>query len=344
MYLLKTGSLFVTKDNPNSEPAGWSVDEVSPKAGACGINAFDTGEEWAVMGCRNGLYGFLGSKPELLNLEIMPIWDAINWSAGNSIVIRNDTENRRIYCAVPLPTGTSPEGVATATTQWLPYAPYNPAPTTPNVILMLSYQAIGSFEELLTAVGTHSTMFGTLANPDMKRKWTIWQIPTPYMGTVLRGDYIDNPIMICNGNASSKIYELDPNRHDDDGAAIWSLYTTYSFVNSVKAATIPIFGFFNKRYTLLQATIDGSGTAQVRILPNVLDPKYPYSIPTGIKLVSPANDDAVRSINVKAQRAFIEVSTNAVGSWWQLHKVLIAGKQDAWSSINPLGGMNAGIQ
>ena len=155
MYLLKTSSMYVTKDNPNSEPAGWSLDEVSNRAGACGINAFDTGEEWAIMGCRNGLYGFDGGKAELLNLEVMQVWNAINWDAGNSIVVRNDTENRRIYCAIPLPTGMSPLGVATGSTQWLPYAEYNPAPTTPNVMLVLNYQGIGSFNELLSNIGVH---------------------------------------------------------------------------------------------------------------------------------------------------------------------------------------------
>jgi hypothetical protein len=181
-------------------------------------------------------------------------------------------------------------------------------------------------------------------NPDMRRKWTIWQIPTPYIGTVLRGNYINNPVMICNGISSSKIYELDPNRHDDDGAAIWSLYTTYSFVNAVKAATIPLFGMHAKRYTVLQATIEGAGLMQMRILPNVLDPRYPYKVPIGINLVSPAFDDAFRSINVKAQRAFLEFSTNAIGAWFQLHKCILTGKQDPWSSLNPTGGLNNGIQ
>ncbi len=339
MYLLKTSSMYVTKDNPNSEPGGWSIDEVSSRAGACGINAFDTGEEWAITGCRNGLFGFDGGKVELLNLEVLQVWDAINWDAGNSIVIRNDIENRRIYCAVPLPTG-----IGTATVLWLPYAPYNPAPTTPNVILMLNYQSIGSFQEMMADIGTHATMFGTLANPDMRRKWTIWQIPTPYMGTVLRGNLINNPIMICNGIASSKIYDLDPNRHDDDGATIWSLYTTYGHVNAVKAATIPIFGMHTKRFTILQVTAEGSGLMQTRILPNVLEARYPYKVPVGITLISPANDDYFRSINCKAQRAFLEYSVkDQIEGWFQIHKSILTGKADHWSSLNPTGGGNSGI-
>jgi hypothetical protein len=343
LYLLKSSSFYSTRDNPNSEPGGWSLTEVSNKVGACGINAYDTGEEWAITACRNGIYGFDGGKPQLLNLETLPIWNQINFNAGDSICLRNDTENRRIYCAVPLPTGTSPEGVATGTVQWLPFAPYNPAPTTPNVILMLNYQALGSFQELMEAIGTHATMFGSLANPDMRRKWTIWQIPTPYMGAVLRGNYLDDPIYICNGINSSKIYQFNANQLSDDGVAIYSLYTTYGHVNAVKAATLPIFGMHTKRYTVLQANLAGSGTCNVRLIPNDLFARYPYSVPTGIVLNNPANDDYFRPVNAKGQRIFLEFSTNAVGSWFELCKTLLTGKADPWSSLNPTGGGGVGI-
>ena len=343
LYLLKTSSMYFTKDNPNSEPGGWSLNEVSNRVGAVGINAYDTGEEWAVMACRAGLYGFSGSDPKPLNLETLDIWNAINWNAGNTICVRNDINNRRIFCAVPLPTGTSPEGVATATVQWLPYAPYNPAPTTPNVILMLNYQALSSFEELMASISVHATMFGTLAAPDMRRKWTIWNIATPYMGFILRSDYIDAPLYICNGIGNSKIYDLDPNQRSDDGVSIFSLYTTYGHVNAAKSVTMPIFGMHAKRYTALQVNIQGAGTANVRLIPNDLGARYPYTVPGGMALTNPANDDLFKSVNVKGQRVFLEFSTNAVGSWFDLCKTLLTGKQDAWSSLNPTGGGNIGI-
>jgi hypothetical protein len=343
LYLLKTSSMYSTRDNPNSEPGGWGLTEVSNRVGAIGINAFDVGEEWAATACRNGIYGFSGTAPQLLNLETLPIWNCINFNAGNTICLRNDTQNRRILCAVPLPTGTSPTGVPTATTAWLPFAPYNPTPTTPNVMLVLNYQALGSFDELMSAIGTHATMFGSLANPDMRRKWTIWQIPTPYMGMVTRANLLDTPLYIGNGIETSKIYSLDPNQRSDDGVAVYGSYCTYGFVNSVKAATLPIFGMHVKRYTLLQLNAEGSGSMNTILWPNTLNARYPYSVPLGIKLTSPAQDDYFRSINCKGQRMFIEVSTNAVGSWFELDKVLLSGMQDAHSSLNPTGGGNAGI-
>jgi hypothetical protein len=343
MYLLKTGSMYSTIDNPNSEPGGWGLKEVSNRVGSVGINAFDSGEEWAVTACRNGIFGFNGGEPQLFNLEVFDIWKVINWNYGYTICVRNDIENRRLLIAIPLPTGTSPEGVPTKTVLWLPFAPYNPAPTTPNVILMLNYNALGSFAELMEAIGTHATMFGSLANPDMRRKWTIWQIPTPYMGFVTQANLIDLTLTVCNGIGSSKLYQFDPDQLSDDGVAIYGLYTTYGFVNAVKAATLPIFGMHAKRYTVLQFNATGNVNAQVRLLPNDLSARYPYIIPGGINLSPVENDDFFRSINVKGQRMFFEMSTNAVGSSFELSKVLLTGKADPHSPLNPTGGGNAGI-
>lgn len=343
LYLLKTNSMYSTSDNPNSEPGGWSLKEVSSRVGSIGISSYDTGDEWAVMANRSGIYGFNGGIPQPLHREIFQIWEAINWNAGNTIVLRNDTVNRRILCAIPLPTGISPSGIPTKSVQWLPYAPYNPAPTSPNVILMLNYQALSSFDELINSPEMHTTMFGTLAVQDMKRKWTIWNIATPYMGFILRGNHTDYPLYICNGIDSSKIYQLNDDQLSDDGVAIHSLYVTYGHVNAAKAVTMPIFGMHTKRYTILQANLEGAGTATVRFLPNDLNAKYPISVPGGINLVSPAMDDMYRNVNVKGQRVFLEFSTNAVDSWFQLCKTLLTGKADPWSSLNPTGGGNAGI-
>ena len=38
LYLLKTGSWYSTQDNPNSEPGGWGLHEVSNRVGTCGVN------------------------------------------------------------------------------------------------------------------------------------------------------------------------------------------------------------------------------------------------------------------------------------------------------------------
>jgi hypothetical protein len=278
--------------------------------------------------------------------ELWNLWECINWNAGNAIVLRNDIVNRRLYCAVPLPTGTSPSGVATKTVQWLPDAPYNPAPTTPNVILMLNWQGLNSFEELVNAPEAHVTMFGKLAALDMKRKWTIWNIPTPYLGWVTRQNLNQIALFVCNGIESSKIYQFDDDQLSDDGAAINGDYCTYGFVNTAKAQEIPLLGMLEKRYQMMQVTSSGSGYMDCTLYPNTLAAKYPYTIPGlngSFTLSSEEMNDFNRPLNLKGQRVFVEFSTDAVGSWMEIDRLLLSGVMDAWSSLAPTGGGNVGI-
>ncbi len=351
LFLLKTSSMYSTEDNPNSEPGGWGLHEVSNLVGTIGISSYDVGEEWMVTACSAGIFGFNGGQPTKISQEIWNLWECINWNAGNAIVLRNDIVSKRMYIAIPLPTGTNPvTGVALPSTKWLPNAPYNPKPTTPNVMLMMNYQGLATFEEMIVSPEVHTTMFGTLAAPDMKRKWTIWNISTPAMEFIIQPDGETQPLYICNGINSSKIYQLESTQLSDDGVAINSLYTSYGFVNAAKAATLPIFGFHAKRYTVFQCAMTGGQTtvskatnATIRMLPNTISPKYPYTVPVGIPLTDPVQDDFFRPINVKGNRIFVEVSTNAVGSWFNLSKILLTGKADPFSTLNPTGGGNAGI-
>ena len=148
LYLLKEKSLYSTQDDPSSEPGGWGLQEVSNDVGTIGINSYDMGEEWMVTACRKGIYGFNGGQPQKLMHEIYQIWDAINWTYGNGIVLRNDIIERKMYCAIPLATPNV----------WLPNASVNANPTTPNVMLMLNYQGLGTFEELVSSAQMHTTI------------------------------------------------------------------------------------------------------------------------------------------------------------------------------------------
>ena len=161
LYLLKTQSWYSTQDNPNSEPGGWGLHEVSNRVGTIGINSYDTGEEWCITACRSGIYGFDGGQPTKISQELWNLWEQINWSAGNTIVVRNDVVSKRLYVAIPLPTGVNPATGLPAnkyTNVWLPNAPYNPAPVTPNVMLMLNYQGLADIKEMMMSPGVHTTI------------------------------------------------------------------------------------------------------------------------------------------------------------------------------------------
>jgi hypothetical protein len=161
LFLMKTNSMYSTQADPNSEPGGWGLHEVSNKVGTIGINSYDTGEEWMVTACRAGIFGFNGGQPTKIMQELWNLWEQIYWLAGNTIVLRNDIVNKRMYIAIPLPTGVNPAtGIAAnkQTLLWLPNAPYNPTPTSPNVILMLNYQGMATFEEMINSPEVHTTI------------------------------------------------------------------------------------------------------------------------------------------------------------------------------------------
>lgn len=322
LYIVKESSLGYVTDSPNQEPANWNpYKEVSNVAGACGINAYDVGEEWAVMACQNGLFLFNGGAPTPIQLEIPDIWQAINWSAGQTICVRNDVANRKIYCAIPLPTPNP----------WMVDATVNANPTTPNVILAMDYKGVGTIEELMAASAMHVTMMGKLAVHDLRRKWSLWTIPTPYIGQVKRNE-LQSLMMFCNGIQSSKIYYLGaPNTGKDDGTNFTSSYCTYGFINQDKEEANPMFGLWNKRFVLYGVLANGSGTADLTFYQNVLGAPYPYDVPGGITLSNPAANDYRGPLNEYATRLFLEMVMEE--GWFNLSRLTLAGAADRFAPI-----------
>lgn len=317
-YGLKQSSMYSLQSSANLEPAQWNEPEVAQRAGACGVNAYDFGEQWIVEACRNGLYLFEGGQPGKIMQEIFQVWDAINWNAGNSIWVRNDVTGRRLFIGVPLPTPNF----------WLPDATANPAPTSPNVILMMNYQGCETGAAIKEAMQIHETMFGSLNAVDMRRKWSIWQIASPYAAAVstsgqvdLQKNILDAEIRFCNGISSSKVYRLNPQLPadeipTDDGATINSLYTTYGHANPSKMAQMPLLGLFRKLWTYMTHQISGVGELMVRLLPNTLigpddstTGYYVWTLPGGFTLSDPCLQIHEAPLNFAATRTFVEFST-----------------------------------
>jgi hypothetical protein len=337
LYFLQSASMQSTQDIPGTEPSGpnggWSVHEVSNRVGTCGIHAYDYGEEWILTACRNGLFGFNGGQPVRLDFQQKEIWEAINWSAGKTIWVRNDLPNRRITVGVPLPTPN----------KWLPLAPTNTNPTTPNVILMWNWQGLNDFQELVDGRAMHTTMFGTLACVDMRLKFSVWQIASPYSAMIQQGDQLTQTQVICGGGSSDKIYKLSAAQLSDDGVAINSTYYTYGFVNSAKASQNPLLGFHRKSFSEMQFLAYGSGTMTVSVLPNYILTntntfnQYSYTLP-GVALQANPIDDLIRPLAISGNRVYVGFSTNAVGAAFQLSKLILVGAIDQYATTNPNSG------
>ena len=327
LYVAKESSLGYLKDTPNQEPAAWNpFEEVSNVAGACGINAYTIdkhkGAEWASLACQNGWYLFNGGAPTPIQIEIQDIWNAINWDHAEGVCLCNDIPNQKMYAAIPLPTPNP----------WMVDATVNPNPTVPNVILTLDYKGMGTIDELMAGMSMHMTIMGKLSVHDIRRKWSLWTIPTPYLGLVKRSE-LRSLVMFCNGINSSKIYYLNPAEAGfDDGVPFTSSYCTYGFIDESKAAELPMFGVHNKRYRFwdILAAIDGN--ASLTFFQNSLTAPYPFEVPGGIGPCDNTND-LQGPLDEYAQRLFVEIIM-ADGSF-NLSRMTLSGAAD---TIAPIRG------
>jgi hypothetical protein len=208
-------------------------------------------------------------------------------------------------------------------------AEQNANPTEPNVILALNYKGIGTVEELMALASMHLTMMGNLVVQDLRRKWSLWTIPTPYMGMVKRGE-LSSLMMFCNGIGSSKIYYLgDTPNGQDDGTAFTSSYCSYGFVDPEQAEQNPMFGEFNKRFVYWDLLVEGEGTASLTFYQNTLDAPYPFAVPGGVTLSSPAANDLEGNLNEYGQRMFTEIVME--NGWFDLSRVSLVGGKDRWA-------------
>ena len=322
---LPGSSLYSLQKASNLEPAQWDEPEVAQRAGgAVGVLAFDSGEQWFVGANRAGLYLFVGGQPGKISQEIFQVWDAINWAYGDTIWVKVDINARRIFVGVPMPTPNF----------WLPNAATNANPTSPNVILMCNYQGLDSGEALKVSPQMHTTMFGTLNAIDMRRKWSIWQVPSPY-ANIVQGQ-TDEEIYICNGNGSSKIYRLDDTVEQDDGVIIDSLYTTAGLPELSKRMQMPQLGRGRVRWDYMTAALTSGGLVNVKLYANRLFQTVPsgyqwWQVPGGF---APGEglDDIECALNFVGRRTFWEFREND-GFGFTLSNLVPFGKQDVWNRV-----------
>jgi hypothetical protein len=320
LYLLKDRSMYYTQDSSGDEPSDWGVHEVSNKAGACGPNAYDSGEEWILMACRNGIYVFNGGEPQKISQEIQQVWDALNWSAGKSIWVRNDVAARKFYVGVPLPTPNF----------WLPDAPTNAAPAFPNVVVMCSYEGQSSGGEVVSADPMASTFYGDVLAEELKRKWTIQQIPSPYADFITQANGEDAPLLFGNGIGNSKIYTLDAT--NDDGAEIPWRYVTYGFGADSDVKKFPALGPGRKRWSYLIARIIGAGSAIVKFWSNRIDGTVQYTVPGGM-ILTDGDNDRERPLNSAGNRVYVEFSSGGINSTMDLSAMTLVGTKDTYNAI-----------
>jgi hypothetical protein len=335
MYLVKSGSLVGVNDNGSTEPAGWSVRMVSTSVGTTsiygvttGIDEASSGEQWALIAGRSGLFFFDGGQPEKLMGEIESIWKLINWKYGHTLWVKNDIINRRVLIGVPLKTPN----------KWLPTGliPDNQNPTTPNVVLELGYKQLNTGAMLTERAGVHASAFtGKLLATEITRAWSVWTMSAPCAAFLEASDGTA-PLSLGNSQVNGKVYQLAEGRLDDDGLPFAEIYNTYAFVTSEQAQGLKL-PETRLIYEFMRLLIDGTGDLTITVFPDTLTSPYAHALLPDLILPASTNGDTEVPVQEVGDRLFLQFKCFAVGAGFTLSRVTMAMRGDVWS---PVRGVN----
>jgi len=310
LYFVKERSFYVTEDDGVNEPASWTLNEVSRTVGTPSIAGVDTGEDWAVIAGRAGLYVFGGGEPVKISQEIQPLWDQINWAAGQTLWVRVDTRNKRILCGVPIGAATSP-----------------------NRVLMMDYRGLLDAGEIASLGAVHfSTFSGKLFAVGRSRKWSPWNITANCSALAERGDGSAQVFLgtgLAGGVGNGKIYQLSDAQFSDDGAAINSYYTTYFFLSHDLEQLYQVRAH-RKLFAYLTVYAEGAGNLSLTAF--VDNEAFPTAL-APLPLSSPATKDLELPINLLGERVAFQFGTNASGAWFRMERFIPSLLPDPWAPV-----------
>ena len=321
LYIVKSNSIYSTTDNGTTEPFFWNVREVSKRVGTPSVNGVDTGEGWALIAGQAGVYLFEGGAPVKILPEIDPLWKTINWKYGSTLWIRNDTNERKMYIGIPIPTPN----------QWMPNFPANANPTQPNVVMVCNYK------ELMTAGAIESegpvrlTFMGDLRTYQLGRKWSAWSIQASYADFVERGD-ASVPLFFCGNTETGKIYKQLAGNYFDDGAPLHDLYCSYPFPKVQEAQALG-FGLNMLDAHFMTMLLTGSGNVELTVIPDTIGSPYADTLPAVPVTETPAYGDTEIPLNETGSRFFVQIASQNPGDHFEISKIVMAMKQAAWATV-----------
>lgn len=318
LYITSIDRTFSTTDNASSEPSGWQVNEISNTVGCLGPLASDVGEEYVLISDRHGVYLFDGGNHIKISQEIQQLWEQIYWPSANTVWIKNDLHQQRILVGVPMVTPNV----------FLPDAPANATPSTPNVILCCSTLGLANGADIAGAPGVHVSAFtGALLARDITRKWQAWYIASPVCQWINRVNGSEE--LWLGGTGTAKIYKLDATLTSDDGAAIAQRYVTYGFADEQSNTQFGL-GFVRHLYEYLTLTAEGSGGLKVSTYPETFSAANPYiDTQPAVTLDNPAMDDINLPLNEIGNRIFLDFTTDGLlNSWFAIRRATIGATAD----------------
>lgn len=344
LYIVKSGSILSIQDVKGAEPSQWgtprtvsaSIGTTSIYGVTSGVDADNQGEEWAIVAGRQGAFLFTGGEPIRITEEIQALWNNINWTYGHTLWVKNDIINRRIMFGVPLKMPAKDAfGHYPA---WLPpNMVLSSNPTTPNVVLGMSYKQLTTAGEVADRIEVHSSSYtGKLLAIDISRKWSIWTIQAPCAAFLTQGD-ATAPLFVGNSQDTGKVYELVSGLLNDDGAAFEQRYCTYGFLSTDQEQQLQV-GSVRKNFRLLRALMDGIGPVRFNVYLDKLWSDYSVTLSPDIVFPLTTSGDVEIPVEQEGERCFVELVSEEVDAGFNLSKLSLGVKQSTWA---PVRGRNS---
>lgn len=199
-------------------------------------------------------------------------------------------------------------------------------PDSPNVILACSYLSLRNGAEIASALAVEPSMFtGHLLWREGRRKWTIWQIATPYAAIVKRSDN-SHPLWFM-GSTAGQATKMDITSKMDNGTAIVPYYVTSPFPDTLTETELPpLIAGTRKMFPIATALIEGSGNLNVTAYPESLNVPTAWQLTQAkFPLAANATDDTNIPLALAGNRLFLAFTTDGVvGSAFFLKKVAVA--------------------
>lgn len=324
LYVVKTKSFYSTSDNGTTEPNFWNVREVSNKVGTPSIYGVDVGEGWALIVGQAGLYIFTGGDPIKISPELdgnPGFWQAINWKAGNTIWLRNDTNNRKVYIGIPIATPNF----------WLPSFPVNVNPMQPNVVLVLNYKELMTSSALASEGSMRLTYTGELKTYTLGRKWSAWSIEACYADFITRGDTTE-PLFFCGDTDTGKIYAQIAGNYADDGKAMHCDYVTYAFPKTKEAQELQM-GLHQLQASFMTILANGNGNLRMTVYPDSIESPNQEALYPEALYNPPPEGDLEIPLNIEGNRFFVGLQIVDPGEWFEISRIVMALGPNPWAPL-----------
>jgi hypothetical protein len=327
LYIKTASKTFALNGaNQSGECSTWNIREVSNTVGSAGplCNASNNteGEQYTLDATQKGAFIFDGGNHTKISQEIYKVWDLIYQPAVNTIWVKNDILRKRIMIGVPLPTPN----------KWLPNAPTNATPSVPNVILMCRYTGLDSGSQIAEGHAvTVSFMGGHLIYKDGRRKWTIWQIASPYADFLPRSDS-STQFVLGGAAGTGQINQLDSSVKNDNGNVIDQTYFTYGFADKATEQELQL-GSVRKLWTYATANLSGDGNADISFILERPDSSL-INLQQNFPLQTVPTDDVNIDLNENGNALYVKFSVDGkLNSNFTLQRLVLLVGRDPWLPV-----------